>query len=315
MPRGDYNQKKFLLPIFFGLLFAERLSAGTIYAPTSTYRLSQKGILQPALEFGQGGVRTQGIVGGARSGGSAVGLSAAFPFSHESDSKRLSGWSWGLAGGLSESSYLREELFSPGLYYYEAMLGRGTTFPALERNTGMRGFLEFGIRNDRSRSEDKNAPTFQELGRVFPRHRYSLAVRMGATQALEGTGPVEQMPAKISYRLVYSFYWPLSNQVPAMTLNTGALIRCGIPGLACGLMADFMHLWPNKKRDSKATLDLRDYFAVGPALRLHLGKRYALNGQVYWNFHYGAAGTASSKMHHSVSSKSPSGELDMSIAF
>lgn len=255
-----------------------------------------------------------GYSGGARSGGSAGALSAAFPLSAPSDSKRLSGWSLGFAGGLSQSAHLEGQFFSPGLYFYEVMLGRGTTFPLLEKNSGIRGFMEFAIRNDRSRSEKLNAPVFKILNRSFPKHQYSLAVRMGATQDLEGDGLVEQRATWISYRLIYSFYVPLSRQLPLMTAHAAAYVRCGFSGFSCGLAGDFMHIWPNKK-NYDSTLDLREYFAIGPALRLAIAKRYAVKAQVYWNYYYGATGTGTEKVHQTHFSKSPAGEMDFSVAF
>src|SRR5690606_4392774 len=106
-------------------------------------------IFAPTVTMRRLGLSFHGKLSSPEAGGSGFAITGAFPLGNNKEA-RSSGWAWGIAAGLLPYSQDLPKLSSAGIYFWELMLGRGTVYSeAIERDTGLRGFMEFSLRNQR----------------------------------------------------------------------------------------------------------------------------------------------------------------------
>ncbi len=308
---GEFQRLRFYR-VLASLLFSAT-SHAIIYAPIGTLRLSNNGVLSTAVTFGSPGLTILGYGGSQINGGSAAGLQASFPFTSSED-KRVSGWNFGFGVGSSETAIVDDKLFSPGLYYLEFAIGRGTAIPLLDRDTGIRGFMEFFYRDDRLRSSDRSQSIFSLLETKFPIHQYSAGIRIGAGNDLNGSGLVEQAPPKISFRFFYGLYVPLSNQTTAMNISSESYVKCWSKIVSCGLSVEYLYFWPNK-RNLSSTLNFRNFLSYGPSIKAQWSRKYDFKIKGYWTYIQGDSNLDGTQIRQTVISKDPGVAAQFSVAF
>ena len=277
-----YSSKQLgiLKSVVFCLIFLQAFRVrALVYAPITALRMQSAGNLSTALDLGRPGASFRSLAGSSETGGSAVAVHAAFPFLGSSDA-RLAGWSFGLAGGLSEASYAPNRIFWPGIYFWELSLGRGTTVPFFEKGSGLRGFMEVAFREERLRGSPLNVDALEASGITFPNRAFSTAIRIGAHSALEGDGIVQQKAPRPAFRLQSSVNFSHSDQPFYLSFDGKLQWRCHSDWVGCGVSA--LYIFAVKNQFAAASQELRHLISGGPTLSALFARRYLIEIHLGW---------------------------------
>lgn len=303
------KQLAFFKSALFALFFLT-VSSGhaLIYAPVSGLRMQSAGNLSTALDLGRPGVSTRFQAGSAESGGNAFAVRGAFPILG-SETARVAGWSFGLAGGISETSLVPGRIFWPGIYYWELSLGRGTTFPMFEKGSGLRGFMEVAFREERLRGSPLNNEALNDLNIRFPDKAFSTSIRMGAHSDLSGNGIVQQKEARPGFRLQSSINFSHSDQPFYLAFDGRLQWRCHGSTVGCGVSG--VYLFAVQNQFDKSSAELRHFISLGPTISAVIAKTYYVDLSVAWTYTKGLR----QDTPQTVTSKLPSVQANFSIPF
>ena len=302
--------QKFAAALFGLIVFCGTAHASTVLIPLPNLPWNGA-ILSPGLILGKSGVHVSSHGGNARSGGSFWNLRGAFPL-ESSDEARISGWVWGFGVGTTLYGHVPGVVLVPSTYFWEIMAGRGTTEIPTGGGSGIRGYLEVALRDQRPQRDNQLNTALNEMGAQVEEHSTSLAIRMGATSDFAGLGLVEQHPPRISYRIESSVYLPMADYKRLyLTLQTEALTACGMAGLGCGVAIHFMQSSNAQKMGSAA--ELYRHIAYGGLVEYRWRERYALTALVQWNWLIGNDGGKNARTH--LRSSVPSLDLTGVIGF
>lgn len=270
--------------------------------------MQSAGNLSTALDLGRPGVSTRFQAGSAESGGNAFAVRGAFPILG-SETARVAGWSFGLAGGISETSLAPGRIFWPGIYYWELSLGRGTTFPLFEKGSGLRGFMEVAFREERLRGSPLNNEALNDLNIRFPDKAFSTSIRMGAHSDLSGNGIVQQKEARPGFRLQSSINFSHSDQPFYLAFDGRLQWRCHGSTVGCGVSG--VYLFAVQNQFDKSSAELRHFISLGPTISAIIAKKYYVDLSLAWTYTKGLR----QDTPQTVTSKMPSVQANFSIPF
>ena len=238
------------------------------YAPVAVYG-SYPGAMQAGLVQGKAGIGV-GTHGGASAlGGDTLTLSASFPLEPKAENLRSAGWVVGMLAGSNPTD--------PGFYFWELMIGRGTTSAVIEEHTGLRGYWEFALRNVRPSQPDLL------IGR---RDLLGLVIRTGASNSFDAEGLVDQRaPQYVSSAFDISFLIPFNDQRAITTFGTRLFAKCGWDHVLCGLAGQYMYSPGSEKLDIVGTENFVHIVSAGPALRLpKIFPRISIDSRLMWSW-------------------------------
>ncbi|MBS1985544.1 MAG: hypothetical protein JST16_15380 [Bdellovibrionales bacterium] len=317
------------------IFFATTLGLGSlasaqtreIYAPQPNL-LRNSGILEPSLVLGQTGLSTQMHLAGARNGGSFAQAKVAFPF-HRSEEARLSGWAFGVATGTAPFSHESGYVFTPASYWWELGLGRGTTGPISGGESGIRGYFEVNLRDQRPIHTSGLDSIMAQLNATSPAggpanfsldpHFTAIVLRMGVANDYAGSGLVAQKSSNFLFRLQGATYFPInlpndrSVQRTYLSLASQAMLHCGLSWLSCGVALNFIqssNAFPDDKVNEPAIayVELYRHLAYGLAAEMKWKEDYALRALMQWS-------RISARRFRAVTSPAPSIDAMFSMAF
>jgi hypothetical protein len=294
---------RILLTGLTGLLFVNAFAhaASPAFAPHPNL-LREPGILSPTTALGSSGVALRTQLADARSGGSLFGIAGSFPFDREADF-RASGWAWGFGAGLTgeappPASQNPPALYGPSTTYWELMVGRGTIDPFGRGDSGIRGYLEFVVRNQRPQRNRDLAIFERSYGVNFENNGTSIGLRGGVSNHDDGKGFVKQPAPNFTYDLTVGLNLPMPADKSRRVMNlTGhALLPCGSEALRCGAGGYFAYL-PGAKgyindvvinnqgdTETRTVIETSHRLAAGPSVRWLFNERYAFNFSLEWGF-------------------------------
>jgi hypothetical protein len=228
--------------------------------------IGQAGILQPSIDLGRPGISLE-----TRASNGLVpprlAISGAFPLANRLRI-RESGWAWGFRLGATAYVWHPEEEFAAGQYFWELAFGRGTTEPLLEGASGLRGFMEFSLRNDRPKASKTIGEVTNGISGPLRDGKLFLGVKIGAGSINDMPGLVTQKPGAWSTRLVSQAYFPLQDAGSAsLSFQSTVLRTCGLPELGCGLHLSYDKTFGTHKYTAKSDYEeISDLLGGGPSL-------------------------------------------------
>ena len=209
-------------------------------------------------------------------------LIAAIPIRNQPFTTRSSGWTAGFGAGIAETNYQPGRYFSPGLYFWELMLGRGTYDIEPELDSGLRGYLEFAIRDERPRVNATYSEVVTLLNRDIPDNDRSLILRIGVEGGGRvGSGFVEQKARRNSIGIHLGIHLPLvSRHAVLLSVATRYTVLCYDDWILCGASLDLAH--SQNPEHSDAYQDVENSLSTGPVVNFIVKKKYLLRAQLQW---------------------------------
>jgi hypothetical protein len=286
-------------------------SASTLFVPLGQLTRTSS-ILSPSLTLGKSGLQVSGQLAAARSGASYWDARGAFPL-ESSEEARISGWSWGVAAGSTLFSYVPGVILQPSTYYWEIMMGRGTTeFPA-GGESGLRGYLEVALRDQRPQRSNELNQALNDTQGSIEEHATSLAIRMGAGSDFAGEGLVDQKAPTVAYQIEGGIYLPMAKYNRLyLTLQVKAQTACGSEKIGCGLALYFLQ--SSNAEGIGSTAELYRQVSYGPIAQYRWNDKYALTTQFLWNWSVGTMDRKNKTRVH-VGSFAPALNVSALIAF
>lgn len=253
------------------LLCASTSRADFLFVPQPALQRFS-GTLESALLLGRRAAALEASTGNGRGSSGLFAASVALPLL-PSDIIRFSGWSWGASAGATEFQYDPAHNLNPSTFFWEVVLGRGTTEPITGEETGLRGYLEVAFRDEAPLRDPALEAALSASNFTLPNHRHAVALRMGVAQEATGTGLVEQKAPTYGFRAQGGIYLPAgSNDRLFLTLETEVARRCGTDRFVCGLFGRVL-------RSSNA-------MGMGGNAELHTQFLYGFQGQYEWSDHF-----------------------------
>jgi hypothetical protein len=253
--------------------------AAEIFIPFSGLSQQYPSVMGSSIAMGRLGMTVYGQGAVAKSGNSLFSITGAFPLRGR-DNIRQSGWAWGVGAGISDTTQIPGKLLAPGNYFWELLIGRGTVLLSDLVDSGLRGYFEFGYRDDRPRRDAKTSAALSNIEREVPDHNNSLVLRFGTAVDAKGEGLVAQKIGWPLWALNVSFVLPVINQHPVVIdVHTHALARCYGDSFTCGLGFEYQYL-----RDTVETPlseDLETRYSIGPRAVFQF-KNYRAGLDVRW---------------------------------
>jgi|GEM_PF-1899369 len=206
----------------------------TVMAPPYPLRRTAS-LLEPELHTGRTALTLEGSSASGAGGGSGFGLSGAFPLPGLGTD-----WVVGAAAGLSNSVLLPGRFVSPSQYYWELSLARTQVTAFDEADTGLHGYLEFLIRDQRPQPTAELDAQLTLLNTGIRDHNLSLGARLGAANDQLGTGLVQQAPPVYAFSLQSGIFLPLSEQGLVLTLRSEVTRVVWHPWVRVGLSGSFL---------------------------------------------------------------------------
>jgi len=256
-----------------------------VYSPHGT-ELIYPGILQNTTTLGHYGVALNGRIGTQRNDSSAFALAGSFPLSFRfKEDDRNSGWAFGFAAGISEYVYEPQLLLSPGLYFWEFMIGRGSNHSDRNIRTGLLGFFEVTIKDERPNTKGDQAKVLSDHNRIVEEHRYSLNFRMGTSFSPLGDGLVRQKAGRFSSSLFFNASLPLQNDELRGSIHYQGLFKTWRNLITIFDLGVFGSYSTNRTLDEAD--DLKSLIFWGPRLEYRFSRQsFSLGAQ--WKHFQGA---------------------------
>ena len=251
----------------------------TIVAPSIPVSL-QDSITSSFLHLGRTTLTTQAAGASTRAGGSALSVAGMFALSPPSD-QRDSGWIIGASAGLTDFVFENERYLSPSFYFWELMAGRASLLPKTLVSTGLRGYFEFGLRDQRPQMSQTLSASASELGYRVIDHNQSLFVRLGASNDQKGQGLVEQHAPQVAVAFELGLYLPLSQQKLLWTVNAETTVRFFSDYLRAGFEGSILRSQLSGFTDLYEPL--RSRYRLGTVFDARFSDRYLARLHVGWN--------------------------------
>lgn len=257
------------------LSHAERVLA--LLQPAS---LEARSVLESGIILGKTGASLE-FLQGSLLVPSHVSIAAAFALS-ESDSDRASGWLWGTKASLSDSHYKENLHFYPGSSSFEFAIGRSTVFPSQKLLTGLRGYMEFSIRNEKTRLTDRSRELASDLEITYKNNSYYWGLKMGTYSLGNQTPLMGQTARSWDVHVEGQIYFPL-REAPHLfwEVKAAAYRRCGWQSLRCGVGLSHWHLSGAEKT---LTVDeLSDLSKIKVIVAWRSPQSWDIRMETFWN--------------------------------
>lgn len=212
---------------------------------------------------------------------SQVSLAAAFGLTG-SESDRASGWLWGAKASLSDSHFKEDQHFYPGSSSFEFAIGRTTVFPGQDLLRGLRGYMEFSVRNEKTRLTDRSREIANDLGITYKNNSYYWGLKMGTYSRASESPLMGQTARSWDFNIEGQVYFPLKESPHLFwEIKAAAYTGCGWKSLRCGLGLSHWHLSGAEKT---ATVDeLSDLSKVVLLVAWQSSQSWDLRLQTFWN--------------------------------
>ncbi len=236
--------------------------------------------------FGESGLNVQGSLpsGGGLGGGIRVSGSAPFD---RSGVQRHAGWGFAVSAFLVEQHLREARLYSPPSYGWELTLKRGNVSSAMDAATGIRGYFEVGLLNERPRLGRQTDIQLDLAGRAVPDQNFALTLRTGVMRDRYSTGDSAELGYVVQGQpfLFWSFEAATtvalsSPQVGAWSL-TSQFGRACVSWMRCSLLLRFLQT--RNPQETAGTKDLKRSYTAGPVLRFVLSGRTRLESRLLWS--------------------------------
>lgn len=254
---------------------AERVLA--LLQPAS---LEARSILESGIILGKTGASLE-FLQGSLLVPSQVSIAAAFALS-DSETDRASGWLWGAKASLSDSHFRENLHFYPGSSSFEFAIGRSTVFPSQNLLEGLRGYMEFSLRNEKTRLTDRSREIANDLGISYKENTYYWGLKMG-TYSLGSTKPLMGQSARSwDFHVEGQIYFPL-REAPHLfwEVKAAAYTGCGWKALRCGFGLSHWHLSGAEK--TPTVDELSDLSKVLLIVAWRSSQSWDVRLQTFWN--------------------------------
>jgi hypothetical protein len=159
--------------------------------------------------------------------------------------------------------------------------------PAMDAGTGIRGYFEVGLLNERPRLGQETSIQLDLVNRAVPDQNFAMALRTGVMRDRYASGDPKDLGYVIQGQpfLFWSFEAATtlalsSPQVGSWSLTAMAGRACA-SWLRCAMVGRFLQT-RNPEQDL-STRDVKRLYSVGPLLRFALSGRTRLETRVLWN--------------------------------
>lgn len=269
------------LIFFTSIHFTTLTKASTLVIPYPGL-LEQEGMLQPSVILGKPGFTFDGQIS-HQPLPSKLSLSAALPFTSQK-TLRNSGWMWAVRAGITEAVFENNKVFSAGHNFFELGLGRGTSSPLFEENTGLRGYMEWSLRSERPKLSSQVREVAANLNHDIEENKYFLSLKIGAGSAHDAQGIVVQKPMSFAFRVQSQLYIPIQRP-GALVLNfiVQAYKLCGSERWICGVHSNYQHHFEAKRRETTYE-ELSDIASLGAWTSYMIKEDISYTAKFYWPF-------------------------------
>jgi hypothetical protein len=253
---------------------AQAFAAPVVIAPPYPLRRTG-GVLEAGLYTGRPALTAEGILGPRNGGSNSFLLSAAFPLPGLGPD-----WMVGAAAGIAGSAVEPARYISASHYSWELVAGRAQIVPFGSDDTGLRGYFEVVLRDQRPQFEATANSALFALGLGLREHNLSVGVRMGASNDQLGSGLVEQTPPRFAVAVQGGAHLPFSEQGLILTLRGEVTHMLWRPVARFGLAASFLS-WTKKlgsvtdaNEPHPLAANLSRRYSIGPVFDLRFARRY-----------------------------------------
>ncbi len=222
-------------------------------------------------------------VADARAGGSGLFGKIMFPiFNSDKENKRSNGWAIGAATGIQRDALHPSDIVVPGYITYEVATGRATTESWTVSGTGLRGYLELALRNQRPLSSTRPQNRLALTSQIIEKDNYFLAFRMGASSDNEGSGLVTQKPGFLSWAFQTALYVPLQSKQGYANMKLSSYRNCIGSQVKCGVNLLYVYLFKGIKKPKS---EFASHFVMGgPFLKYFPSENMSLDFELFESF-------------------------------
>lgn len=255
------------------------------------------------LTWGRSGLQFFGSYGPKSFDPNTLSLLGSFAW-NLGEEPRSRGWAWGFVAQRTNAVLTPELLLVP-TDMWELSFGRALGAKFLSRDSGIRGFFEGAIRQERRRNDAAVDATLTDVGRQRKERGTALYLRTGAATDPKGEGFVDQGPSFFSYVFGLSLVFPFFSEHASLVGLDGAVgLACGGPFL-CYLAGEITQV-QNVLVEPLAE-NVRRRYSVGPQIVARFLDKYRIETNVTWAYFTSMNGT--------IMSKGPSINISMGAAF
>ena len=277
--------KKIALPLSLAASFVWAAKPDTlIYAPLAGVHQHQA-LFEPVLFMESTPSNFSSFIGDARNGGSGLVGSIMLPLSPNKEgeqNKRSNGWALGAATGVQRDALQANYIFVPGFYFFESVVGRATTEPWTVAGTGLRGYFELGLRNQRSTKTARQSNRLALVSQTIPDDNYFFVLRIGAATDNTGSGIVTQTPGRLSWAMQTALYAPLKNKQGYATLKVSPHGHCFGAKWSCGLHFQYVNLFKGASKPNSEFLN--HYGKLGFFIKYQPSQSWDMNLEIFESY-------------------------------
>ncbi len=233
---------------------------------------------ESVLSAGRAGISIHALAGSARNGGSRVAATGILPLGTSTDA-RSSGWFVSAGVGYRPQLW-RDDFIVPSAATWEVSAGRAISFLEGAGETGLRGYLDLGVREDQLLLSDE-IRAFYQAHQYDPKTRIPLiGLRVGASNDPAGSGLVAQSAPKFAVLIQSAAYYPVVGQGIVLFGSARGLWPMGWPWLRVG---GFVNATKYLRPDSYPDFEtLSSAFNYGGEAHFRLASDYLVQTQVGW---------------------------------
>lgn len=206
----------------------------TLIAPPYPARRTG-GALEPELHTGRSAMTLETSIASGVAGSNGFAASIGLPFPDVEP-----GWIIGASAGLSNSAVVPGRYISPSEYFWEIIAGRAQVTPFGDGDSGLHGYLEILLRDQRPQPTAEVSNALSSLGLGLRDHNLAFGVRLGAANDQLGTGLVEQGPPTYAVAFQAAAIMPLSQQGLVLNLHGESTREIWRPWLRAGIAGSLL---------------------------------------------------------------------------